>query len=606
MRLIAHPATVLIVASLYLTPVVYRGWIPHDQGTLAQCAERLLAGELPHRDFDAMYTGGLTWLNALAFVLFGVKLSSIRTVFLLFTLAFVATFHWLSRKMLSPVLAAVTTFVAIAWSVPNYFAAMPSWYNLYFAVFGIAALVKYSEDPRLRWVLIAGLCGGLSILFKITGLYYVAAVLLFLAYRATAIESDGAPLVARERWISAGLAATASAVWVAMVALLVRSQMNAMVFAQLLLPSLVVCAVWVHQAYHRPLCAWKPMRSLLATLGAFAVGVLVPVLLYASVYVLAGAVGELVYGVFVSPFARVDGVTYPFPNDTASLIAMASLALLCIFSARLPRLDGIFALLLLLPAALLVVTLPVVLARDAVFLLARVAPPGLALLCGLKLAERWREAASPALQRQFLLLAAAACLPLIQFPFAAPIYFCFVFPVLLLQAQTLFASLPVPVWKVQWSASFLLLVFGIFYVGRIPFFDDPRLTAVDPPAQQLDLKRAGLLVTNRDKEVYEPLVEAIQKHSGPGDYVLAFPDCPEVYFLSERQNRTRTLFDLFDARKEGRVERLLRGSSARPKVLVINTEPNHSRRLTEQQLERVKHEYRQSEQIGPFLVCFDE
>ncbi|MEM7349697.1 MAG: hypothetical protein AAF657_02750, partial [Acidobacteriota bacterium] len=40
------------VAVGYLATLADEGWIPHDEGMLGQCAERLLQGELPHRDFD--------------------------------------------------------------------------------------------------------------------------------------------------------------------------------------------------------------------------------------------------------------------------------------------------------------------------------------------------------------------------------------------------------------------------------------------------------------------------------------------------------------------------------------------------------------------------
>ena len=81
-----------------------------------------------------------------------------------------------------PVAGAVT-LLAVAWSIPNYSAAMPSWYNLFFATFGLAALLRYIETQKRRWLLAAGLCGGISCLFKISGLYFVAGALLFLLFR---------------------------------------------------------------------------------------------------------------------------------------------------------------------------------------------------------------------------------------------------------------------------------------------------------------------------------------------------------------------------------------------------------------------------------------
>lgn len=599
----SHPASVLVIATLYLAPFVYRGWIPHDQGTLAQCAERLLGGELPHRDFDAMYTGGLSFLNALAFVLFGVKMSSIRTMFFLFTLAFVLVFHWLCRRMLSPGLATLTTYVAVAWSVPNYFAAMPSWYNLYFATFGAAAIVKFIDDSRLRWLALAGFWGGVSVIFKITGLYYIAAVLMFLAFRAHSQNDTDSHADGRARWLSSAWAASASAVWLALVITLIRSQLNVAVFAQLVLPSIVVGAVWSHQAYRFPFSR-SGLRQLVGNTAVFAAGLLAPMVPYALLYVWGGALPQLIHGVFVTPLERVDSVTYPLPQGPMVLMAMVALSGMAVLAFKRPRWDLVIAAILIVSSAVFM-QLPAVLTRDNVFILVRLAPVGFAISCGLRLIQHHGEMTTTERQQHFLLLALAACLPLIQFPFAAPIYFCFVFPLLLLQAQAVYVRNLTPPLRAQWAATVLLLVFGVIYVNNITFFDDPRLTAVDPPINPLRVSRAGLLVTERDADVYEPLVSTIQRHSQLEDYVLAFPDCPEVYFLAERKNRSRTLFDVFDAKKGSRIEQLTAAEQPRPKVLVINGEPKHSRKLTEKESDQLRQLYRQCEQIGPFLVCFD-
>ena len=68
----------MIVAAGYLAAYLNRGWVAHDEGAFAQSAERVLQGELPHRDFDELYSGGLTFANALAFKAFGMRLTSLR------------------------------------------------------------------------------------------------------------------------------------------------------------------------------------------------------------------------------------------------------------------------------------------------------------------------------------------------------------------------------------------------------------------------------------------------------------------------------------------------------------------------------------------------
>ena len=179
-----------LVSAAYAFPFVDRGWIAHDDGTLAQSAERVLKGELPHRDYDEAYTGGLTAFHALAFEVLGTSLRSLRYAFLLAFLAFVPLVFAIARRALSPWLAAAVTFTCVAWTVPNYFASMPSWYNLFLAALGAWALLRHIESGRLSWVFLAGIAAGLSVLVKIIGLYDVAAVLLFLAWREQTLQSS--------------------------------------------------------------------------------------------------------------------------------------------------------------------------------------------------------------------------------------------------------------------------------------------------------------------------------------------------------------------------------------------------------------------------------
>ena len=174
---------VWILSALYVGTFIDRGWIPHDEGSLAHSAERVRAGELPHRDFDEIYTGGLSFLYAATFNLLGVNLLSIRYVFFAFFLLFIPATYAVALRFASSSIAAAITALVVVWSVPNYFAGVPSWYNLFFAVLGTLALIRHVETHQGGWLFIAGLCGGLSCLVKVTGVYYILAVCLFLTLR---------------------------------------------------------------------------------------------------------------------------------------------------------------------------------------------------------------------------------------------------------------------------------------------------------------------------------------------------------------------------------------------------------------------------------------
>ena len=83
----AHWLALLVVWALsvgYMATHLKRCWVPHDEGAFAQRAERVLHGELPHRDFDEVYSGGLAYLEALAFREPGINLVSLPIVLFVF------------------------------------------------------------------------------------------------------------------------------------------------------------------------------------------------------------------------------------------------------------------------------------------------------------------------------------------------------------------------------------------------------------------------------------------------------------------------------------------------------------------------------------------
>src|SRR5258708_3195531 len=73
-------ALVFTLSALYMAHELRRGWMPSDDGILAESAERVLHGALPHRDYHELYTGLLSYLNAAAFRAFGTNLTSMRYV----------------------------------------------------------------------------------------------------------------------------------------------------------------------------------------------------------------------------------------------------------------------------------------------------------------------------------------------------------------------------------------------------------------------------------------------------------------------------------------------------------------------------------------------
>jgi len=205
-------ACTLVLAYLAVRRQLYVSWTPSDDGVLAQGAERVMRGELPHKDFVALWSGGLDYLNAAAFRLLGPSLATLRTVVAAAWLVALAALFVAARHLVSAWAAAALTLCAALWTLPLSPHPLPSWYNLAFALLGVAAVLQFLRARSRAWLAAAGLAAGASCAVKIVGLYFVAAVLLFLVFQVQEDvpgSRDGRPSVRRAyAWlVSAGLLA---------------------------------------------------------------------------------------------------------------------------------------------------------------------------------------------------------------------------------------------------------------------------------------------------------------------------------------------------------------------------------------------------------------
>jgi len=309
-----------LLCGAYATRFVTRGWIAHDEGTIGQSAERVLSGQVPHRDFDEVYTGGLTYLHAAGMQVFGVNLRAPRFVLFGFFMAFLAAVYAIARRVSSPHAALVVMAIVTVWSLPNYFVALPSWYNLFFATFGVLALLHYLETQRRRWLFLAGACGGLSLLVKVAGLYYLAGGLLFLAY----VERTTAPGLLEAHQRRSGfwpIAAIPAALMILLCLGLLRSSPPALL--QLFVPALGIClfVAWREWTDGHGAFAYRA-RRFVSLAWPFAAGAAVVVAAFVFWFWQQHAIAELVRGVFVLPQRRLTDASAKPPAIAALGLAV--------------------------------------------------------------------------------------------------------------------------------------------------------------------------------------------------------------------------------------------------------------------------------------------
>ena len=528
---------VWIVSAAYVFPFRLRGWIPPDDGVLAHSAERVLNGDIPHRDFPEIYTGGLSYWNALALRLFGIRLSSLRLMLFLSFLAFVPAVFAIASRFGSPVLSGLITLLAVAWSVPNHFSAIPSWYNLFLAAWGVLALMRHVETGQSRWLWLAGLLAGISCLFKVIGAHFIAASLLFLVYRERDLSASAGLIAGKRRFsgylffLTAGLA-----LFLAALLLTVRSHLREMEFVHFVAPAAMVCGflIWREATGDAGSFA-RRIPVLMRLVLPFAAGALVPILLFLIPFARGGALGDLWRGVVEGTGTHLQFIQEWLPPLSALWAALPYTVILGAGSLRPIRFAGLFLALLgvILAGALWLSGDAPNVYRAAWYSIRSLGVSAVFAAC-LRLTQSLRhDFWSPETrQKIFLLAAVVAVAGLVQFPFAAPLYFCYVAPLIALLIFALVGSEPKPPWPVHAAMFVFALLFAVLWLNTGYVYALGRRFERYNPSLVLDLPRAGgIRVPAEDAAVYGPLIRLVQEKSG-GRPIFAGPDCLQVHFLS--------------------------------------------------------------------------
>jgi hypothetical protein len=404
-----------------------------DDPTQAHIAERVLNGERPHADFQYAYTGGLAYLHAFALRIFGDRVLSLRLMLLVFFVAWLPSFWYIARKVSSPTAAALLTLLAAVWSVPIYPSPLGSWYGLYFATFGTAALFRYIETRRSRWVFIAGILAGLSFLAKVSGLYFLVAAVLFLLFDEQNMQDEvqfGDEAGVPDAAYSVLLTLVLIALDVVLLRLL-QSKVNVteiyhFAFPGIALTFLLIAREWGMPRFPIPVRLWQIGGRLLPLL----LGVLLPVTIFLAPYISSRTLSAWVKGTLVWPAVNWHAAFHAAINPVGAMCAIPLLALIAVNaelrSERARRIAFVVISLLLASALAEAISHPDF--ARWVWVSAATAIP-LTTLTGVSILLCRRGSQQSKQKSQLMLLIAVAGLcSLVQFPLSVPVYFCCVAP----------------------------------------------------------------------------------------------------------------------------------------------------------------------------------
>lgn len=160
----------LIVLALFVISFFYLCLFRHftnlepDEGIVLQGAQRIVAGQVPYRDFFSFYTPGSYYAIALVFRVFGSSLAAARTALAFAGAILSVVTYLLARRVCSRGLALTLGALATFTTLPYRFLVLHNWDSTLWACLTIYAAVRLLEAPTCRWALASGAFASLTVL----------------------------------------------------------------------------------------------------------------------------------------------------------------------------------------------------------------------------------------------------------------------------------------------------------------------------------------------------------------------------------------------------------------------------------------------------------
>jgi hypothetical protein len=503
---------------------------------MAQSAERVLRGELPHRDFDDPWTGGWSFFQAFVFQQMGLTLRAIRIPMFIAWLLGIVVAARIAARFVSATMSAVAAGACALWSLYAWHLPLLNWFYFPLALLSIWPVLRFEETSARGWLVLAGAAAGVAVLVKVTGLYVLAALLLWgVVWAGDREPSDRAEAASGFGWV-----ATAFGVgFVVLVGLLLR-QLPRTQYGAAALHFLTPCVATAALVAKR---AWQGGRPLSVGVDRMwrvtwpiVLGFVLAIAPMLWCYAAAHALPALVAGVFIRPQGRMTLLSFGAPGRLATLAALVPPVLLFV-GARFARVSTAARdlwLATLLGACMGAAShfdLPS--AGSPLALSVRAMAIVLPLLA---LAWDHGKLMTGARGRGVVILVAlTATSQLVQVPYGDFAYFLFVAPIAMLATFALVANAGGSSRAVLafWAA--FLLIAGL---GR-------PMTAVlsnELSRAPLALERGGIEVTPLDSARLARLAEFMH-HRPPGP-VFTLGHAPELPFLLQRPSAGRAIYEL--------------------------------------------------------------
>ena len=521
LRSVAALIVVVLVSTVVMITYHNRFWAPADEGKFAHAAERMVLGQVLHRDVQDLHAGYVNFVNAAAFSLFGVRIVSMRYPLALLTVIQAGLMFLILRRA-GAATALIGGLVLTSLSFVQFLNPTPNWYTLFLAVATIAWL---SWNPiGLRWRHIGtGFLVGTAFLFRqLSGVFLASGVLVFLLLEKPSAGASGGRRLARA---ILALIAMGTAWYI----LRVTDPVGWVLFG--VWPLAVVLPAWLRTE--------RSDREVLTLLRDLSLGGIISASPLLAYHLAHGSLGDW--------FRDTFGAAMSLPTlgfmDRPGYLMMGILAWRGFNSGDLDKLinAGLYTC-LLLTSVLLGVLLFRALVRGS------------------------RSSIHP-------LPVIAAFYALVSLHYQLPIYLFYTVGLSLAAVLLLIAESDAVTWRgFTMAVSAMIAGVALYYQGAMPLTRLLRGTVEGErrfPATPLPYSVAGIYVDAAEAQLYQSLVRLIDRETQPGDTIFALPTNPELYFLGRRTNPFRFYNTALGIRSSADLDSVLQVIRCHPPKLVF-------------------------------------
>ena len=540
--------SVLIAVSLINAGLLWwyhdHTWWERDEGQLAHVAERILDGQVLHRDVQDVRPGYVNFINAAALYFFGPSLLSLRYPLVLIALVQSVLLFFLFRSR-GAVLAGTLSLSSVSLGVLHFLNPNHHWYALFFTILLICHLVWTPRASRWYLPLAGVLIVTVGMTRHLTGAFVGMGTLSFLLL--VEAQENSQPLLFREQWIGRLLCGS-------MLALLSLYLWRSTDFIAFLMFGLWPVGFLAWQLQTVSVSNNRVFRIFGGLCLGMAIGAL-PLLTY---HVVNGSLGAMIDD---NILRALDVLNWKLGEE----VKYWMLPLGGVMQFR--NSPGLFNFL----NAMYFLTVPLFAALNGFLLL-------------LVMHRR-------TLHISLVLPILAAFYGLVSLFIQIPIYL--YWTSILSIAGSLWILLALkPQWKVPMSAMLVVLSgVSIAFQAGVPIRSSIMdLVSTEKPElfdSRRHLPKVDLWIRGNSLEAYKKVVQIIEEETQQDDYIFAVPNNAELYFMTERRNPFRFSCTDHGVLSKAEVQNVIQTlERLRPRIITFSPS---SQRNTTQSLAIMEH-----------------